>query len=356
MSKYFVTENERNAMLKMHSNYNSYNNLVKECKSLSIELNETIVITDWVSPDDKYLILLDELFDIQKGEKIGDIWENIDRFKLFIEHSFRVAEHVPQQIKESVFETINGLLLTESTKDYSHMKPIILEMINEGILGDLWSGVKNIGGKVWSGVKSGAKWVGNAAKDFAVGAKDLVVGVGKGLYGLGKGILTGDWSSIMELLGKGLLWVARKLRELMYNPIGIVLDGILVATGIGKAVQWIPWAIIVALDLYELVSGNYEHPEEPSWLRYLMLGTDTLGLVTTGVAAKAARSAIKASAGGAKTAEQFAANVAKNPQTAGFIGKIISAFGSVPSMLSKAASWLKNTRIAKASTWISDIR
>lgn len=352
MSKYFVTEDERRSMLKMHSNYNSYNNLVKECKSLSMSLDETIVITDWLSPDNKYLILLDELFDIQKGEKIGDIWENIDRFKLFIEHSFRVAENVPQQIKESVFETINGMLLTESTKDYTHMKPIILQMIHEGGLGDFLS---NVGGKIVGGVKSAANWVKDQAVDFGKGVVKTVKGVGKGLYAVGKGILTGDWSAVMELLGKGLLWIARQLRSLMYNPIGIVLDGILVATGIGKTVQWIPWAIIVALDLYELVSGDYEHPEEPSWLRYLMLGTDVLGLVTTGVVAKGARTAIKASAQGAKTAEEFAQVAAKNPNTAGILAKMASAFSSVPNMLSKAAGWLKNTRIGKASSWIEGI-
>ena len=64
--------------------------------------SECVVITDWVSPDNKYVILLDELYDLHSKKNLGDIWENFDNFKLFISHSFNVANNVPQQIKENI--------------------------------------------------------------------------------------------------------------------------------------------------------------------------------------------------------------------------------------------------------------
>ena len=85
----------------------------------------------------------------------------------------------------------------------------------------------------------------------------------------------GVWIEI-EAESDGAIYVARKIRSLMYNPIGIVLDSILVITGIGKAVQWIPWAFIVALDIYEVVTGNYEEKDMPTWLRFLLIGCDVL--------------------------------------------------------------------------------
>ena len=32
------------------------------------------VISDWLSPDEKYVIFLDELYDIQNKTKLGNIW------------------------------------------------------------------------------------------------------------------------------------------------------------------------------------------------------------------------------------------------------------------------------------------
>ena len=46
------------------------------------------VISNWLSPDEKYVIFLDELYNIESKTKLGNIWENFDNFKFFIKHSF----------------------------------------------------------------------------------------------------------------------------------------------------------------------------------------------------------------------------------------------------------------------------
>ena len=49
--------------------------------------NNDIVISDWLSPDEKYCIFLDELYDVKNKKKLGNIWENFDNFKFFIRYS-----------------------------------------------------------------------------------------------------------------------------------------------------------------------------------------------------------------------------------------------------------------------------
>jgi hypothetical protein len=145
---------------------------------------ENIVITDWLSPDERYCIFLDELYDIQEKVKIGNIWENFDNFKFFLKHSFEVATDIPQQIKESVLESINSFVLTESTQNMILLKPYLKEILNENVISDF----------------------GNWVKDTTVGA---VKGVGdflktgyEGLKKLGISISEGDWSKVVDLLNQ----------------------------------------------------------------------------------------------------------------------------------------------------------
>jgi hypothetical protein len=264
---------------------------------------------------------------------------------LFISHSFEVATNVPKQIKEEVLNTINSLVLTESISDMSKIKPILRKLIREeeGFLN--WIG---------SGIKKTAEWGADEVKKFGSDVADIAKTGLAGIKLAGIAISTGDWKSILDLLGKGILFFARKLRSLLYNPVGMVLDAILIATGIGKAAQWIPWAIVVALDIYEISTGNFEQKNMPTWMRWLMVGTDVLGLVFAGGVAGSAKAALSVFRG-AKTAEEFAAIAIKNPNTVKWIQKIIGAFSKVPQLLGKAATYLKSTKLAKGSTFIQGV-
>jgi hypothetical protein len=342
---YIINESERNLIRRMHSNQKTYDSLIKESMGLLNTVSESVVITDWLSPDDKYLILFDELYDLHESKKIGDIWENFDNFKLFITHSFEVATNVPKEIKESVLATVKSLVLTESMNDLTKLKPFIKQVLRED---------EGFGDWLASGLRKTGDWAIDQTKKFGKDVSDLATKGWSGIKQTATAISKGDWSGILDILGKGLLFVARKIRSLMYNPVGIVLDSILVATGIGKGVQWIPWAIIVALDLYEIISGDYEEPDMPTWLRWLMIGTDVLGLVFAGGVAGSAKAALSVFKG-ARTAEDFALIAAKNPNTVKIIQKIIGAFSKVPEFLGKAATYLKSTKLAKASPWIQGI-
>jgi hypothetical protein len=227
----------------------------------------------------------------------------------------------------------------------SKIKPILRQLIREeeGFLNWIGSGIKKTG-----------EWAADEVKRFGDDIADIAKTGWEGIKKAGVAISTGDWKSILGLLSKGMLFLARKLRSLLYNPVGMVLDAILIATGIGKAAQWIPWAIVVALDIYEVSTGNFEEKDVPTWMRWLMIGTDVLGLVFAGGVAGSAKAALSVFRG-AKTAEDFAKIAVKNPNTVKWIQKIIGAFSKVPQMLGKAATWLKSTKLAKGSTFIQGV-
>ena len=318
MKRIIISESEKSQILNLHSNFN----------------NDDTIITDWLSPDEKYVIFLDELYDITNKKKLGNIWENFDNLKFFLQHSFNVS-NLPKQLKESINSEINNLLLTEGTKNLLSIKEDIKEFLNEG----LWNSFKN-----WAVETGKSSWEGfkEFGKKVYKGAGDLIDKVSKG-----------EWKQVFSLLGKGVLYLARKLRSAMYHPIGLILDAILVATGIGKAVQWIPWAIIVALDVYELVSGNSEE-NLPMWQQLLFLGVDILGLVFAGAMAKGARTTVKAAVGGARTAEELVKVTAKNPAFKNILTKMGEGLSKVPGKLSEAASYL-STKFPKGASFIKGI-
>jgi hypothetical protein len=299
---------------------------------------ESVVFKDWVSPDNKYLILLDELYDLENRKNMGNIWENFSNLTLFLSHIFEVSKNIPATLKESAKEFFGKLVITESLNSYER-KINFQSMINEQ--GETW--YQSLGG-----------WLSNKGEEAVKGVKDFAKTSFDGAKKLIGNISQGEWTKVLDLVKKGTLYVARSLRRALYHPVGIVMDGILIATGIGKAVQWIPWAIVVALDIYELVSGNYEDPNEPMWMRLLFLGADILGLVFAGGVAKAAKSTINTLLRGTKTTKEAAKIVAKTPILKSIVQKIGKALGSAGSRLKQAASYLK-TKFPKGAQFIESI-
>jgi hypothetical protein len=306
--KMFITESEKDRIRGLYN------------VSTLTESND-FVITDWLSPDEKYAIFLDELYDISNKVKIGNIWENFDNLKFFLKHSFEVATDVPQTIKESVLSSINGLILTESNQDIRQLKPIVKEMlINEGLI----------------------DWVKDTAKGVVTGTKEFISKSISGVQKLVGNISTGQWSEVLKLIGNGALYVARKIRSALYNPVGLILDAILVATGIGKGAQFVIWGIVVALDVYELISGNYEDKNDNLLKKLFFFGIDVIGLVTTGMAAKASKTFIGpllqrfgSSIGGMSKA------VKTSPRLKGLLESMMSYAASAKSSMGKVASFLQ---------------
>jgi hypothetical protein len=322
MKKVVITESEKSQILSKH------------LKEISLDLNN-IVITDWLSPDEKYAIFLDELYDLENKTKLGDIWKSPDNLILFLEHSFRVSK-LRRDIKEHAAKTFDKLILTENVGDLTDYKLYIKHYLKEGFWDDTWVG---------KGLGYAGKFIKDTAVDTVSGVynfgKDLVVGGAK----LGGKILTGQWKEVWDLLKQGTKWLARKIRQAAYSPVGIIIDTILVATGVGKIAQAVVWAIIVSLDIYEFVTGDYENKDDPMWMRVVFFLIDIMGLVFAGLAAKGARTALQTAirAGGAEIAGLERA-VAKNPTLKATIIKMIEGLKSLPS---KLASW--GTTLSKSS-------
>ncbi len=297
----------------------------------------SIVIKEWVTPNNKYLILLDDLYDLETKVNLGNIWENFNNFKVFLLNIYETSQNLPEKLKESAKETLGKLIITESDNTIQR-KIIINSLINEE---DNW-------------FKDLSNWIGDKGKEAYLGTTEFVNKSYAGAKKLIGNISLGEWSKVLDLIKKGTIYVARSLRSAMYHPVGLALDAILVATGIGKTVQWIPWAIIVALDVYELSTGDYEDKESPMWMRYLFLGVDILGMLTAGGVAKATKTLITTSLKGVNTTKGVASAISKTPSLKSFMLKLSEILGSAGTKMAEAISFLK-TKFPKGAAFIEGI-
>ena len=343
MKKLVITEDEKREILAKHTN---------------MEVNEIVIFPQWLTPDDKYLILADNLIDIHEQKFYGNIWENFSNMVIFIDHLYEKSNFDPI-IKEHAKKVTSKLLLTESRID---MRPYLPEiqrmMIEEGFWGDVWDGAKKFTKKaakaVTNTVKKGAEWVADTAKATAKGIVDTAVAIGNGLYKIGSAIINGDLKQLWDLIKQGVLWAARKVRQAVYSTVGMIVDAILVATGVGKAAQFVVWAIVVVLDIYELSTGNYEHPDDPMWMRILFFGIDIFAMCTTGAAALPFIALLRGMRG--LKAAAVTAKAAKPGMLRTLLTKIKGIIGSAAKFVTKAIGKLKNNWITRPiGNWLSKI-
>lgn len=321
MKKFLLSESDKTSILSQHK------------LGVNGSFNSDTLIVDWLSPDEKYVIFLDELYNIENKTKLGNIWENFDNLKFFLQYSFNVSS-LPKFIKEEINSSLNKFILTEQTRNLSLIKEDLKLFLNEG----LWSSFKK-----WAVDTGKSSWEGfqDFLKTSVDGGKELINRVSKG-----------EWSEVFSLIGKGLLYLGRKIRSALYNPIGLILDAILVATGIGKVAQAVLWGIVVATDVYELVSGNYEE-NIPLWQRLLFLGVDILGLVFAGAAAKSARIVLKPLTN-ARTEAEMVEVVSKNPTIKGILTKMKNGLTEVPGKLSEISSSI-SSKFPKGTKFINNV-
>jgi hypothetical protein len=340
--------------MKLMMNYNSKQTLNENKFStlLSSNNDNNFVITDMMSPDNRYFVFLDEMYDLKEQRKLGNFWDSIDNITLFLRHSFKQATNIPQNIRESCLSDLKKISLNESlNSDLYLIKEHAREMVkrlplNERTWGE-WASENA------SDFKS---WLGRSATNFVTGTTQMVKDAGTGAVQLGKAVMSGDALKVLELLKKGVIYFAQWLRRTLYNPIGMVLDTVLVVTGIGKSVQWIPWAIVVALDVYELLNPKEaENQNEPLWAKALSIGSDVLGLVMAGAAAKAAKLEVESLKGViAQGPEAVAQAIAKNPALEKTLNSMMKGVEKVPGFLEKAVEFLMKP-FPKAAEWIKGL-
>ena len=335
---YHIDNTEISRILEMHKTATKKQYLKENVNLDNSKNNDNVIITDWLSPDERYVIFLDELFDLNEKKSYGNIWEDVSNLVVFLEHTYRTS-NLSETIKEHAANTFSKFLLTEGKLDLTQHKNVIKEMlINESMLGDVWQGAKDWGSDF---VQSTKKGITDFGKDVWRGAKKI-----------GGAVLRGDVQEIINLLKKGTLYLARKIRQAVYSEAGLIIDTILIVSGIGKVAQFIVWAIVVALDIYEFTTGNYEHPDEPDWMRALFFGIDVLGMVTAGSAAIAARRVVKAATVGIKTSEEIAAKIAKSPKLKDVIETAATNLSGGANKMEQAGSKLGSGKIG---TWFKGI-
>lgn len=276
--------------------------------------------------DGRYFILRDEVFDIKEQRTIGNLWDSIDIFKnVFTNVTVEDSTGEFNQIKEGIL----SIPILEGKNNLHELRDILLE----------WSFTQDT-------------WLGKKLSDTGKAIKDTVTAGWEGLKEFGVAISKGEWSEILSLMAKGVRWVLRKLKDAMYSTVGMIVDAILVATGIGKSVQWIPWALITALDVYQIVSNDWPEDEanDPMWMKFLTLGFDILGLTTTAAVAKAAKAGLSPLKSLKPT--QISEWLTKNPKVKGFIQSMINGLSKVPTFLSSAVSRIAQ-KFPKGAQFIS---
>ena len=154
---YHIDNTEISRILEMHKTATKKQYLKESINLDNSKNNDNVIITDWLSPDERYVIFLDELFDLNEKKSYGNIWEDVSNLVVFLEHTYRTS-NLSETIKEHAANTFSKFLLTEGKLDLTQHKNVIKEMlINESMLGDVWQGAKDWGSDFVKSTKKGTK-------------------------------------------------------------------------------------------------------------------------------------------------------------------------------------------------------
>lgn len=282
----------------------------------------------FTSVNNRYLIVEDNVFDFETQTELGNIWESIDNFKAIFNNT--IVDNTEYRI---VRESILNLPILENNNTLYGLRDILLEY---NFFDDTW--------------------VGREMKKAGKGTADFLQTSYDGAKKLGVAISSGEWSEILGLLQKGVLYALRKLKDALYSTVGGVVDAILVATGIGKVAQVVPWALVTALDIYQLVNNNWpsEEKNDPMWSKYLTIGFDILGLASTGAVAIGARKALMPVKALAGNPSKLASYLLANPKLKIILQKMVEA-SSIASNKIKTTYGLIKSKFPAGATFMASV-
>ena len=306
---------KKGLMLERHNSILDYNGHTNQTKDLI--RTDKVLFEAFITVDERYFVMNDHVIDIQEQTNLGYLWDSLDVFKKIF-GNVQVDDPEYREIQEGV----SSLPLLENKSDLYLIRDILIE--------GFWSSV------------------GDGLSDFGNWAKDKVVAAGKGIANFassawnnikkfGIAISELDFKKVLSMIGKGVLWVLRKFKDAAYSTVGIIVDAILVATGIGKVAQAVFWGLVTGLDVYQMASGDWEPKGTPTWEKWLDLVCDIIGLLGAGVAAKGARGLVK----GIKSATQIPKFVKKNKAIMNIITKLKNGASWVISKITSVLKGLK---------------
>lgn len=294
---------QRGLILERHNQLINYNGHV------SLPTQQSVVFEAFITSDERYFVMNDHVIDLQEKTNLGYLWESMDIFKTIFSNVKDDSQEFGE-IKESV---LNSPLL-ESDQNLYELRDFFLQ---EGFWDDTWLG-RNL--------KSAGEGISDFTSQAMTKMKEFGVSISNSQFG-----------EVMKAIGKGALWVLRKFKAAAYSTVGIIVDAILVATGIGKVAQAVFWALVTGLDIYQLSSGNWEPAETPEWLRWMDLVCDLIGLLGAGIAAKGARGLVK----GIKSATELPKFIKSNKALMNIINTVKSGASSLIGTLTKYLKGLK---------------
>ena len=306
---------KKGLMLERHNsilNYNGHSNQTKD-----LIRTDRVLFEAFITVDERYFVMNDHVIDIQEQTNLGYLWDSLDVFKKIF-GNVQVDNSEYREIQEGV----SSLPLLENKSDLYLIRDILIE----GFWGSVGDGISDFGN--WA--KDKAVAAGKSISDFASGAWDNV-------KKLGIAISEMDFKKVLSMIGKGVLWVLRKFKDAAYSTVGVIVDAILVATGIGKVAQGVFWGLVTGLDVYQLSTGDWEPKGTPTWAKWLDLLCDVIGLLGAGVAAKGARGLVK----GIKSATQIPKFIKKNKAIMNIITKLKSGASWVISKITSVLKGLK---------------
>jgi hypothetical protein len=188
-----------------------------------------------LTENNRYLIIMDQVFvSGGDGKTIGSIWEHTYIFNEIINESISKVETISESVKVEINQAISDFVWT---------KEIVSEWIDD----------KNVIVEGW-------------LDSF----KSLTSKIGQGTMNL-----------VGTVFKQGVIPFLRWVRRMAYTNIGIVLDVVLaILSAKGSAIVW---AIIVLLDIYEIITNDFD-TQDPlrGEMPYMMLVGDILALAFTG--------------------------------------------------------------------------
>ena len=294
---------QKGLILERHNQLINYNGYVSEPKP------QAVVFEAFITSDERYFVMNDHVIDLHEKTNLGYIWGSMDVFKT-------IFSNVKDDSREfgEMRESVLSSPLLESNQNLYELRDFFLQ---EGFLDDTWLGRK---------VKS----AGEGVADFTSQAINK-------MEEFGVSISNSQFAEVMKAIGRGALWVLRKFKEAAYSTVGIIVDAILIATGIGKVAQVVFWALVTGLDVYQISTGDWEPAGTETWVQWMDLACDLIGLIGAGVAAKGARGLVKS----IKSATELPKFIKGNKALMNIIGTIK---GGVSSLVSKLTGMLKGLK------------
>lgn len=265
-----------------------------------------------ITVDNNFLIFQDNVYCLKENKNLGNIWSSIDKFK-FIFSKIKINNPSYNIIRESIIK----IPLLENHTNLYGLRDILLEF---NFLQDTW--------------------LGREFSNNAKGIKDFVTNSYEGIKKFGVAISQGEWSNILNLLAKGTVYILRSLKDALYSTTGSIVDAMMLAilpVGSGKIAQFVPWTMVLGLDVYQWVNNDYNE-EKSTFEKVIDIGFDVIGVLTSGVLAKRMKSLFEPLKKFGNNEKAIANEIKKSKPMMDFIQKILSGLSNIPKFFNNVIS------------------